>query len=313
MRLDNLAVDLSAQGYIGYLVMYSVSARYIEKLRFDRAFLASSLPLRFKPKPPRDIDAYKFAMNLLKDEWNDRSVYEDENRYTRVLIRPIRGEYKVVLEDVSKVTGKKLSYRECIYIRVEHTRDDFRFWIEWEDRPTEHEETLEEIAKEITRLYSEVKNSYISSDIRQVVYEILRESRSIKVRQNGAVYFVPVEFEEYVLGLDKLFEKLREEGCFVEFRHFPVINQPKYRNQILDKFYEELSEIISRCKKEYVNLLEKYRDKQIPPSLRARIVKKLQNAMELAKYYEEHLKSQADMQKKMLEEFIKTVMSGKPL
>lgn len=116
------------------------------------------------------------------------------------------------------------------------------------DNP-EYIEWFQMYSKEFAELYELMGRSHMGKDIRKMVREFCKKhSTSVKMRDAGAVYFVPAHYETHLMAFKELVEDInthwKDMGFDCSIDTVEVIDSPGKREMVEQKVQKQLSETV---------------------------------------------------------------------
>lgn len=99
----------------------------------------------------------------------------------------------------------------------------------------------------IVTAFHEYDTYFDSTDIRDIILDVVKKTYSINVRDRGGVYFIPSKFEKEVEALEKFVKGIGSE-CY--FAAVPQIDLDKTKKSLHKAFSEELHEKVAKFQEE---------------------------------------------------------------
>jgi gas vesicle protein len=99
----------------------------------------------------------------------------------------------------------------------------------------------------IVKAFEEYDTYFDSTDIRDIILDLVKNTYSINVRDRGGVYFIPAKFEKEVEALEKFVKGIGND-CY--FAAVPQIDLDKTKRSLHKAFSEEMKERVEKFTEE---------------------------------------------------------------
>ena len=162
--------------------------------------------------------------------------------------------------------------------------DDEKVYTRAETEDPEYIEWFQMYAQEFKQLFEDMKRCNLGKDIRKALREFCQDhSTSVKMRDAGAVYFVPAHYEEPLMAWQELVSDIndtwKDMGYDCSIDPVEVIDSPAKREMVESKVRKELSGAVEGIVEE---ALEKFDEDQAANEVVSKLGKELSQVESLA-------------------------------
>lgn len=222
---------------IGHLAWYSVYKGLRSREQLEDAMKQAGLDLKYMPGEIRLPDAFRKASKEIETSWIDPN--DNTKTYSLLVKEPFSDEEEIlkhVVLELKDKKGKRLSY------------DPEAATISY-NRQTEFIEVscfvpeVESYLKDIQKKYELYKGYYDEQAMRRTIVSIINDMAPVAVRPMGGVYYIPRQFDDKLLALQKFMTSFEDECQMI-----PLVNIPEMRNMVKSKIDQHLNQIIEKCR-----------------------------------------------------------------
>jgi hypothetical protein len=264
----------------GFLTWYTVpDSIRVTRETLENAFVSAGIDLTKMPDPIRPHDAFRRATSSVALE----HVPVGKDRFKNYLVREVRcskDEIRrhLVAETVDSAQ-EVLSYQEVGAMRLlrRYTPTMVTELFPAAYDADEDREKIVEMLQTAEERYRTALKYYEGDHIRRLIASILSDMSPTLVRQSGAVYFVPKEYERNLNALGTLAKKVG-----AEFEGIPVMDAANVRELVLNAFKQQTAAVVAE-------LAEALKDPNITPKKVAVLLDQAKSLLGQVREYEDLL------------------------
>lgn len=269
-----------APDFLGYAIWYVIGKARIPHELLVELLVKYGLE-KYAPSPPSKKAAFIRACNAL----NEITLEEDRknNERTTVLVRRVDKNTRAIT--IENIQRKDVNYTPAAYITYE----------DGEIYPMVIDERAREVVEKIVETWKEEIKCHTEEKLRDILLEILAESGKIRLRTEGAIYFVPADHFPKVEKFGMLLDELKTRGVNCELWYAPIVNTEKFKKMIELKVNENLQDRFKALFEKVEKVLAGEKAIKDLPELSAEVEK----IVKVAEIYEEILNTEMKKVKKL--------------